>query len=216
MAAKLKNQISKKNKINLITLQFKYILFLIKTFYIILILIVTIFFGGVVIGYSLPFETQKMIIEIFKKQFADILTSTDFFMFLKIFYNNLKISIMLVFLGFTLILPLAMILINGVVLGIAAGLIINKSAIGANSIINVLISILPHGIIELPVILFCAFLSTILGLKFYFKKGILPKKTLKEFFIEIIKLFVFIIIPLLLIAAFIEVYVTKALAVGLS
>jgi len=93
------------------------------------------------------------------------------------------------------IFPVLSALVNGYVLGFVA------SKVSAGSGFFVLWRLLPHGIFELPAL----FISLGLGLKlgtFVFQKKKL--KTLREYLFETIRVFFFIIIPLLIIAAIIE------------
>ena len=93
------------------------------------------------------------------------------------------------------IYPLFATIANGFILGFVAS--ISVSEVG----FLVLWRILPHGIFELPAI----FISFGLGLKigsFIFQKK--KFKSLKNYSLNSLKVFVFIIIPLLIIAAVIE------------
>ena len=113
-----------------------------------------------------------------------------------IFLNNIQSSFTGMLFGIILgVFPLIATLTNGYVLGFVAA----KSA--ENGGIFVLWRILPHGIFELPAL----FISLGLGVKlgtFIFKKN--KFETLTTYMIKSIKVFFFIIIPLLIIAAIIE------------
>ena len=113
-----------------------------------------------------------------------------------IFLNNIQSSFTGMPFGIILgVFPLIATLTNGYVLGFVAA----KSA--ENGGIFVLWRILPHGIFELPAL----FISLGLGVKlgtFIFKKN--KFETLTTYMIKSIKVFFFIIIPLLIIAAIIE------------
>ncbi len=113
-----------------------------------------------------------------------------------IFFNNLQSSflgmVFGIFLGiFSVITTLA----NGYLLGFVA----SKTTEGEG--IFVLWRLLPHGIFELPAL----FISLGLGLKlgsFAFKKNKL--ETLRDYLAKSMKVFFFVILPLLIIAAVIE------------
>ena len=113
-----------------------------------------------------------------------------------IFWNNLKASFFAIILGITLgILPLVMLVTNGYLLGF-----VSREAVAQNGLF-VMWRLLPHGIFELPAVI----LSIGIGLKI--GAGMLGKdvkKKLKYNFKEGLRFFVFVILPLLLIAGIIE------------
>ena len=113
-----------------------------------------------------------------------------------IFINNLKASFFGMVLGFFLgIFPLIISLINVYVVGFVASIAVQNQGL------FVLWTLVPHGIFELPAV----FISLGLGLKFstfIFKEKKI--KALKEYFLNSLRVFLLIVIPLLIIAAVIE------------
>jgi len=113
-----------------------------------------------------------------------------------IFWNNLQSSFTGMLFGVMLgIFPVASAVANGYILGFVA------SRVAESNGILVLWRLLPHGIFELPAL----FISLGLGLKlgtFIFKQN--KFESLKNYLINSIKVFFFIILPLLIIAAIIE------------
>ena len=117
-------------------------------------------------------------------------------MTLFLFFNNLQSS----FFGFIFgllfgIFPILSAIINGYVVGFVSALSVESSGILS------LLSLLPHGIFELPAV----FISLGMGLRFgtfIFKKNI--KKYFIYFFSNGLRVFIFVVIPLLFIAAIIE------------
>jgi len=113
-----------------------------------------------------------------------------------IFFNNLKSSFFGMVFGIALgIFPLFSSIINGYILGFVASMTVEGEGF------SILWRLLPHGIFELPAV----FISLGLGLKlgtfvFYEKK----LETFKEFFWSSLKVFLFIVIPLLILAGIIE------------
>ena len=113
-----------------------------------------------------------------------------------LFSNNLEVSfigmISGVFLGiFSVIFAIS----NGFFLGIASALTVQEKGY------LILLNLLPHGIFELPAI----FISLGLGLKlgsFIFKKQ--KKQCFENYFWNCLRVFFFIVVPLLIIAAIIE------------
>ena len=113
-----------------------------------------------------------------------------------IFFNNLQSSFIGMLFGIVLgIFPVLTTLANGYLLGFVAEKTVGKEGI------FILWRLFPHGIFELPAL----FISLGLGLKlgtFIFKKNKL--KVLGTYLLKSIKVFFFIVIPLLIIAAIIE------------
>lgn len=113
-----------------------------------------------------------------------------------IFLNNLQSSFFGMAFGVVLgIFPVFAAIANGYLLGFVSSLAIIED--GALSLWR----ILPHGVFELPAI----FISLGLGLKlgsFIFEKNKL--ETFRNFFWNSLKVFLFIVIPLLIIAGIIE------------
>jgi len=113
-----------------------------------------------------------------------------------IFFNNLKSSFIGMILGLLLgIIPVFIALFNGYILGF----VLNES-VKANGIF-ILWKLLPHGIFELPAVFISLGLGLNLGTKILFNR---KKGELRKMFYNSLKVFLFVIIPLLIIAAIIE------------
>ena len=127
----------------------------------------------------------------------------DFLLF--IFFNNVKVAGLLVFLGCLFaVLPILIVFSNGFLIGI-----VSESIIRTNGLFFLLVGLLPHGIIELPIILISAGIGFKMGVGTL--QVIFQKKSIRLFlfdFLAAIILFVIVIVPLLFAAAMIEVYVT--------
>jgi stage II sporulation protein M len=115
-----------------------------------------------------------------------------------IFWNNLKVSFIGMVSGILLgIIPVLESMVNGYLLGFVA----SKTVLidGFMSLWR----IFPHGIFELPAV----FISLALGLRmgmYFFQKKQREMRSFKNTILESLRLFIFIIIPLLIIAAVIE------------
>lgn len=157
-----------------------------------------LFFLFAVFGFfvRVPPEISDPLIEYFKELILKTQGFGFFEMFSFLFSNNLGVSVMGLFLGiFVGIFPLFSLLTNGFVLGF-----VSRLSVGESGILS-LFRLLPHGIFELPAL----FISLGLGLRlgwFVFEKD--KKNYLKETFLKSVKTVVFVIIPLLVLAALIE------------
>ena len=160
--------------------------------------IIGIFFAFALIGFFVPVpdyiakEIMKILEEILRK--TEGMSTSELIKF--IFFNNVQNSFIAMALGFFLgVFPLLFSAFNGYVLGFVAFLSVNSNGI------SVLLNLLPHGIFELPAI----FIALGLGLR----SGMLlfhPNKSkfFKYYLYELVRVFIFVIIPLLIIAAIIE------------
>jgi len=160
--------------------------------------IMIIFFGFVLIGFFLPVPTyiEEQILEYIRElmEMTQGMSTGELTRF--IFFNNLQSSFFGMMLGaFFGFFSILFSIFNGYVLGFVGAMSVQEE--GA----LVLWRLLPHGIFELPAI----FISLGLGLKF--GTFILQKervKYFKEYFWNSLRVFIFIVIPLLIIAAIIE------------
>ena len=138
-----------------------------------------------------------------------------------IFINNSWVSFLSWFLGLVplLFLPVFTIISNGAAMGIV-------SAVSTTQGINpfmVFISIAPHGLLELPAVLYAASLGIYLSREIFkhlflsesSKKPLFSPEHIREPFIPLVKkvfiTFMSVIFPLLLLAALIESFITPAL-----
>ncbi len=113
-----------------------------------------------------------------------------------IFLNNLKSSFFAMGLGiFFGVLPLLILIVNGYVLGFVA------SKTVAIEGISILWRLLPHGIFEIPAIMISAGLGLKLG-TFLFVKH--KKGDFKQWLLNSLRVFLFIVVPLLIVAGIIE------------
>ena len=142
-------------------------------------------------------------LEVLKNSFGWIKILSPIQIMLVIFLNNAVKSLFSIVLGAGLgIIPIIFIGGNGIILGLIA-----NEASKQQGIIFVLAALLPHGIIEVPMVLISAGLGLRLGYSMYSSmKG--EKRDMKYELIESLRIFMRIIMPLLFVAAIIETFVT--------
>lgn len=125
-----------------------------------------------------------------------------------IFFNNTRIVFILIFLGFLFgILPISIVLVNGFTIGIVA-----EYTIKSEGLAFLLTGLLPHGIVEIPIILLGAGVGYNMGIQAI--QTLRKRKTFESFkqdFIGCTWIFFLFVVPLLFVAAIIEVYVTGPL-----
>jgi stage II sporulation protein M len=143
---------------------------------------------------------------------ADLSSRSPLGMALGIFENNafgclLAIALGLIFLG---IYPAFFIASNGVIIGVALGMVISKYG-AVLGILVFVIGLLPHGIFELTAV----FVSSAMGMKLAYDlvRSVIKSdlNIIKNSIWEALRMYIFWILPILLIAAFIEVFVTGAI-----
>jgi stage II sporulation protein M len=124
-----------------------------------------------------------------------------------IFSNNSIKTLKTMIFGAVLgVYPVIAIVINGLVIGVVMYLAAVSHGWGA-----VAITLVPHGIIELPAFLFAGAVGMMIGVLFVRRIAGKEQHVLPKAFSLIISSII-ILIPLLFLAAFIEAYITPALA----
>jgi len=160
-----------------------------------------LFLISATLGFSYPIFFTDIIKNLIE-EIAGKTSGLGFFnLFLFILWNNASTAFTGVILGVLLgIVPLLFCFFNGYVLGF----VMNKSS--EVGFFGVLARILPHGVFELPALAISLAIGLRLGL-FYFEKR-KKKEKLGDKMVYIFKnslmVFLLVVIPLLLIAAFIE------------
>jgi len=160
--------------------------------------IVGVFSIFALIGFFVPAseEVTKIILEFIKNLLEQTKGMSQGELIKFIFVNNLQGSFFGLFFGIILgIFPVFVAIANGYVLGFVGAMSVEAEGV------FVLWRLLPHGIFELPAI----FISLGIGLKlgsFVFQKEKI--KSFRKYFWNSLRVFLFIIIPLLIIAAIIE------------
>lgn len=158
--------------------------------------IIGIFFALALIGFLVPVPSQfhDWLVSYIKEIVKETSGLSEINLISFIFFNNAKTSFFGIIFGILLgIFPVLISAFNGYVLGFVSRLSVNADGF------LVLWRLLPHGIFELPAVFISMGIGTKLG--FVLIKG---KKNFKENFYNALRTFIFIVIPLLIIAAIIE------------
>jgi stage II sporulation protein M len=130
-----------------------------------------------------------------------------FYLALAIFFNNAFKTLLAIFLGiFAGVVPAFFLLANGCAIGIVFYLSVQSRGVWAS-----LLAIVPHGLFELPAVLLGTSIGLLLGV--HATKRIFGKTetTLGAQLGRALKFFLVVIVPILLLAAFIEAFITAAL-----
>ncbi|MBI2449416.1 stage II sporulation protein M [Candidatus Pacearchaeota archaeon] len=158
--------------------------------------IVALFVIFLIIGYFLPVFFVDEVIELVSKIIDETEGMGFFELFVFIFYNNLKTSLISIIAGIAFgIFSIFNTIVNSYLIGFVGRAASEK--IGA----GVLFRLVPHGIFELPSFILSLGLGLRLGLYLFLKK---KGETFSGNLENVLRVFIFVILPLLLIAAFIE------------
>lgn len=162
--------------------------------------------GGYIIGYYNP-EIAKSVLESAYGDISFIQQFTSFELFVYIFVRNSLIGLILMVSGIVIGIPTLLILMsNGLIIGAVVGWVIRE--VGA---IVAIMSILPHGIIEIPAVVICGAYGLYIGAssmgKLRRRKDIVLKEIIKR------SIGTYIRKPLIMfaVAAAVEAYITPFL-----
>jgi stage II sporulation protein M len=151
-------------------------------------------------------STTDQIISGFKEEVGPLKDASALGLMLGIFENNAIKCFIVVVLGLAFgIAPLLFIMANGLVIGIVVGATLAKAGL-----FYVLVGIVPHGLIELPMVFVSAAIGLKLGvdaLRALARRNVGLKREVREALL----IFIFWVAPLLFVAAFLETFVTGAL-----
>jgi stage II sporulation protein M len=174
----------------------------------------TIFIISVIMGLLISLKDLGLpenYLEMFKNSFGWIKTLSPISIMLVIFLNNAVKSLFAIVLGAGFgIIPIIFVGGNGIILGLIANEVSKQQGI-----IFVLAALVPHGIIEIPMILISAGLGLRLGYFMYLSlRG--EKKDMRSELTGSLRLYMRLIMPLLFVSAMIETFVTPVIVMWVS
>ncbi len=152
---------------------------------------------------------MDLVVKLFEEKFGNI-SSFSWPLVWGIFYNNLRASMLVLFGGVVLgIFPIISLMFNGGILGLLVQRVSNISEFSLWQKIQILfLGLVPHGIVELPVLFFTVALGVKLGTS-WLKPGV--GQTRKQAFVKSLNpalLYVPALVILLFVAAILEVFLT--------
>jgi stage II sporulation protein M len=183
------------------------------------VLVLLVVFGfGLVLGVVLPVEVKILILQAVAEKFGGILADSPTTLSLSwnIFLNNLTVALLLYGSGFFVILPAVIVFGNGALMGVFLSLLYRSDTLQPGQFLSSMIALLPHGIFELSAFFLVGVLSIVVIMKTVFHKYIEPTKSRLRALWESAWRFVIIIVPLLMVAALVETYISPRLAAGVQ
>jgi len=161
-------------------------------------------------GYFVAMRDPKIaenVLSQFSSEFGFIKLLPRFLIFLIIFVNNAVKAFVAMLLGVLFgLAPVLFVVLNGMMVGMVVYVVGER--IGIDRVIMLL---LPHGIIEIPAILLACSYGLWLG-RMFFEKLRGKDVSMNEMVGEAISKFVKTVVPMLLVSAFVEAYITPMLA----
>src|SRR3989338_6351141 len=154
----------------------------------------TLFSVSIIFGLLFPYFLKEFQDEIIKAILAQVQGKDFFEITFFIIQNNLRTSFFGFLLGITF-LPVFAIMINGFFIGTTLRLAVEKYSP------LIIWRLLPHGIFELPAIILSFSYGLKIGMAWFHKDKI---KNFKNNYREAFAVFIFIILPLIIIAGIIE------------
>lgn len=176
-----------------------------------LILISLIFFilGGIA-GFLSFEKTEKQLVPLLKDVvFANIIEESKFQTALNILSRNLWATAILLISGITVVIPIVILFANGFIFGFVSKLTLTKNL----GILIFIEGVLPHSIFEFPAFLISAAMGIRTGIIIFGTRKDRMKNLISHLK-ELAIIYLLVIIPLLVIAAFIEAFVSAALILG--
>jgi stage II sporulation protein M len=171
-----------------------------------LFVIVSVFFGSLLTGYASAASFPDMadtLMKSFSSRFEPLLSMGPLYRMLAIFLNNAFVSLVSLVLGIAIgIFPVLFIASNGYLVGVISYIVGQEKGY-----LFILMALLPHGIVELPMV----FLSASIGLRlgYHVFLNLIGRSTeLKKELKQGLKFYFRWIMPLLFIAAIIETFIT--------
>jgi len=145
---------------------------------------------------KLPVEIMDVFFEIINNLMDKIKDKNGLEIIGFIFLNNLQVSFLGLFGGVLFgVLPILFVVFNGFFVGVVSSIVVFEEGILS------LWRLFPHGIFELPAVFISLGIGMKMGFTFFRENSWIE---FKKSFVESVRIFIFIVIPLLLIGAIIE------------
>ena len=168
------------------------------------VFVISIFYGYFFIAPSI--EDEEGFLSYFQTSLDFIINASSIEQFFFIFISNTITLFLTVFLGFTFaFFPFLVLFSNGTLIGILMFYFKEK-----DSLDFFFLAVLPHGIIEIPILIIGGAIGFKIG-KIVFDKIFRKEGNIKEEFFLAFIFFSRILFPLLFLTALIEIFFTKAI-----
>jgi stage II sporulation protein M len=168
---------------------------------------ITLYFLSIPVGYVSYDLVADKVMPMIQQFTQDIQGKSQLETAITIFLNNYRVCAILLLAG-TFILPTIFILF---VNGFAMGFVMKMLEIKNHDLIFLIKGIAPHGIFELPAIFISAAIGLRIGLSYLTPDNKKRIENVNQAIKEAVLINFLVVLPLLIIAAFVEAFVTTAL-----
>ncbi len=163
---------------------------------------------GVSLGFFLFPKFEDRIESIVEQMFAGIIVKENRFQTaINIMVRNITVSAIVILTGIVFFIPPTIVFINGFV----AGLVVKFSMSRGIALSTVICGVLPHSILEIPAFMIAAAFGAKIGFSMLFPKQKSRKKAFTESLKEAAYVYFLIVLPLMILAAFVESYVSTSM-----
>lgn len=165
---------------------------------------------GVPFGFILQPQVEdavKPVIENIRREFS--LEEPRLTLTAKIFFKNVKATLIMIASGALMVIPLVILWSNGFLFGF----VLKRFLSGGRSILDFVVVVSPHGVLELPAVFVSGALGMRIGLALLLKKTNRIKETIEEI-LEAAFIYLTLVLPLLLAAAFVEAHISASFVAG--
>ncbi|MEO3993591.1 MAG: stage II sporulation protein M [Desulfurococcaceae archaeon TW002] len=169
------------------------------------LIIILLFTISIIVGFNTSQQLGLAVREILREQFSPLTSyfnasdpASLFLLSLIIFTNNMRVALLNIVLGVSLVGPAGIMVVNGFIIGLVLSI--------QEDVVSGVLVIIPHGVLEIPALIYSAVLGTHLGLTILTNIRRNPAKV-REVFRDVIRK-IPIIVLMLILAALIEVFVS--------
>lgn len=171
-----------------------------------LLVITFVFFASLIAGYISVASSPDMADNLMKSlnsRFGTLQEMSSFYILFVIFLNNAFVSLLSLVLGLALgVLSILIIAFNGYIVGVISNLVAQQKGL-----LFIVLALLPHGIVELPMVFLSASIGLRLGHQVFSALIGMPTQIKREFK-NGLRFYFRCILPLLFVAAIIETFIT--------
>jgi len=161
---------------------------------------------GIPFGLAAYPLIQERMPELLKTVYGGIISGSEIETIGKVFMRNATASLVMMLAGVTVIVPLALLAVNGFMVGIVLMYALGKGI----PLTSIVLGILPHGIMELPAIFIAAAVGMRVGLEIILRKGRrIPAAA--EAAKAAAATYLALVVPLLVLAAVVEILLSRKL-----
>ena len=166
---------------------------------------------GILLGFISYDLVKDDMIPVIKQVFGSVVAAkSDLLMIIQVFLTNTWASLALMILGVFILPTLLIMLSNGFVVGVVMTMSLEKGLTAG----KLFLGIMPHGVFEIPAIILSASLGIRIAVKTILPAGRRRRIAFAQGVREAAAAYITVVLPLLVVAALVEVLVSKRLVLS--